>query len=130
MKNLLELAMSATQKNITKGRSSRKSINDSLLELLYGKDGKPMTKLEVVGAISLERLHSEFEGEVTAKNFGSDEVQKEFKRINKTVSNGFDTAVCAGKTSASFCSNKRFENYELVKNANGTYEIVDATITE
>jgi hypothetical protein len=124
MKNLLELAMQETEKNISKRKSSKKSINDSLFELLYKKE--PQTKLQLVSAISLERLQNELDVELDAKVFATDKVKKEFTRINKTISNGFDTAVCAGKTNSSFNSNKVYsEKYELIKNINGTYTIVD-----
>ena len=126
MSNLLELAVQATKNNISKSGSSRKSISDSLFEMLYGPKSKPMTKIEVVGVISLERLQNESETEVTTDNFNSDEIQKLFKRITKTVSNGFDTAVCAGKTTASFCSNKKYMDlYEVVKLDSGQYTIQD-----
>jgi hypothetical protein len=124
MKNLLELAMQETEKNISKKRSSRKSINDALFELLYKKEAK--TKLRLVGEISLERLQNELDIEIDEKSFKTDKVKKEFERINKTVSNGFDTAVCAGKTNSSFNSNKVYrDKYELIKNINGTYTIID-----
>lgn len=122
--SLLEMAMSATKENIVKG-TRRKSINDSLFELLF-TNGEVLTKQEIIARISLERLEAQMGAEeLTPELFGSDEVQDVFAKINKTVKNGFETAVCAGKTSASFQSNKRYSDYRLLKTAQGEYSIVE-----
>lgn len=119
--SLLDLAMSATKNNITT-TSTRKSINDSLFEILFtGKE--ELSKAELIARISLERMEAKTDGELTAEIFNSEEGQKQFKAINKTVKNGFETAVCQGSTSASFCSNKRYVDYELSRLPNGNYTI-------
>ena len=121
--NLLELALQATRKNVTT-RKSRKSINDYLFEMLY--EGKELlTKVEIISRIALSRLEDSFEGELTADVFQSDEVQEQFKKITKTVKNGFEAAICNGSTSASFSANKRFADYQIVKNEKSQYSITE-----
>lgn len=123
MKTLQELALAQTRNNITT-TSSRKSISDSLVELI--KDN-PMTKVDIVSAITLDRLQESSSVEINADNFMDDDVQKKFSSINKTVSNGFDTAVCNGKTNASFSFNEKYNQYTLVKDK-GMYSIVDKVV--
>ena len=119
--DFLAVALAATEKNVTT-RKTRKSINDSMFDLLY-KQKQKMTRVQLIAAISYKRYEHEvgpIDQEV-AEQLSSD---KEWKRINRTVKNGLDSAVCNGSTSASFCSNKTYAKYELVNEAN-KYYIID-----
>ena len=118
--NILELAMAQTSTNISTTKV-RKSINDSLLNLLYTQKLK-LTKQELIARISLERLEDSIDGELTAELFQSQDVQKEFLKINKTVKNGLETATCNAQNNAAFKFNPRFEEYNLEK-LNNKYQI-------
>jgi len=129
--SILDMAMNATKDNITTTRR-KKSILDMLFSRIYDesnpKVGNPMKKTDLIGRMSLERLELEFEDldeKLTPEAFQTDETQKLFASINKTVKNGFETAVCNGSTQASFNSNKRYKDYELMKLEDGTYTIVN-----
>lgn len=113
--DLMQLALAATKDNVTT-RKSKKSINDNLFEMLY-EQKRAMARTEIINEISFERLAGEV-GEVTEEKLAKAIEDGTWESINKTVKNGLDTAVCNGKTSASFCSNKRYEDYELINEAN------------
>lgn len=119
--NLLALALESTKNNVTT-KKSRKSICDCLFELLFEKDSQ--SKVDLIATISLERLENDVDGELTAELFSSEEIQAKFKAINKTVKNGFEAAVCNGKTSASFSANKKYADYKLMQEKNGNYSII------
>ncbi len=123
MKDLLSLALSATKENVTT-RKTKKSVNDALFEILFTNKQKK-TKTELIAMISLDRLQDAHDGELDAKTFQSEEVQEQFKAINRTVKNGFEASVCNGKTSASFSANKRFKDYTLSQDANGQWSITE-----
>jgi hypothetical protein len=119
-KQFLQFAIEAVEKNVST-RKTKKSINDSMFDLLYNQ-GEKLTRQELITYISYERYENEVAeiDDKIAKQLGTD---KEWKRINKTVKNGLDTALCNGQTSASFCSNKKYDGYEIVLEAN-RYSIV------
>lgn len=114
-KDLMQAALEATKSNVST-RKSKKSINDNLFEMLY-EQKRSMARPEIINEISFERLAGEI-GEVTEEKLAKAIEDGTWESINKTVKNGLDTAVCNGKTSASFCSNKLYEDYELVNEAN------------
>jgi len=114
-KDLMAMALAATSKNVSTTKS-RKSINDHLFEMLY-KEDRAMDRKDVINEISFRRLKEEV-GEVTEEKLQKAIEDGEWASINKTVKNGLDTAVCNGKTSASFCSNETYVDYELIKVSN------------
>lgn len=109
--SLLQQALQQTETNVVKVRSSKKSNNDRLLEMLLDKE--PMTKLEIVAKISLDRMN-EIE-EVTEKSFKDEKFLEDFKKMNKTVNNGFDTSVSNSNNNSSFSYNEKYNEYTLSK---------------
>lgn len=121
MTELMKLALDATEKNVSTAKS-RKSINDQLFELLYDKS-QSLTRQEIITELSLNKLKNQ-KGEVTEEVLKEAIEDGRFKKINKTIKNGLDTAIANGKTSASFSANKKYQNYELICE-NNEYTIVD-----
>lgn len=121
MTNLQKLALNATAKNITT-KKAKKSINDHLFQMLYTESRK-MQRAEIIAEISLKRLEESIGNEIDEQMLKDAIADGSFAKINKTAKNGLDTAVCSGKTTASFCSNKRYEDYELNQDADGFYII-------
>jgi len=111
MKNsnkLLSLALEATKSNVVK-TTSRVSMNDRILKHLLET---PMTRIELVNIITLERLE-ESGHEITENSFKNEEFLKEFAKMNKTVKNGVDTSLSNSNNNSSFSYNKKYEDYEL-----------------
>lgn len=127
MNELLNLAINATAKNVSTKKTSKKSVNDCLYEILFENDTKK-TKSELIAEISLERLQAIHE-KLDAKKFATEEVQSEFSKINVTVKNGFEAAICKGHTNASFNYNPKFDKYTFrktseFKNNESLFEVV------
>lgn len=121
-KNFDLLAMtSEIVNNSMTSKSSRKSMNDYLLETLLDIK-KPLTKAEVVAIIALARMLDKNSQEYY-NSLSEAEVRKIMTAEIKTTSNGFDTATCNGKTNSSFSFNKDYSKYTLIKHTNKTYEI-------
>lgn len=116
------LAMTAEIVNSSMAsKSSRKSMNDFLLEVLLDVD-KPMTKPEIVAKIAYLRLLDK-NTEDYYNSLDQDKLKKLLAAEIKTTNNGFDTATCNGKTNSSFTFNEAYSKYNLIKHPNRTYEI-------
>lgn len=118
MKNLSQLALEATNKNLAT-KTSKKGVNDILLEILLEKS---KTKIEIISEISLMRLLEE-KPNLTEVEFGTEEIQKLWNSINTTVKNGFEQSWAKGQNNASFHYNDKFKNYSLIKTGD-KYSIV------
>jgi predicted outer membrane protein len=118
--NLLKLAISQTEKNVSR-KSVNKNTNEYLVEILFDKK-QTLTKTEVISEIALDRLIKKSKVEINETNFLTDEIQKLYKSELITANNGFDTATCNGHTNSNFNYNELYFNYKLVKN-NGLYSI-------
>lgn len=102
-------------------KSSRKSMNDYLLEVLLDVK-KPMTKSEVVAIIAPKRMLDKNSQEFYESKTEA-EVRKLLAAEIKTTSNGFDTSTCNGQNNSCFSYNEDYKAYELIKHPNRTYEI-------
>lgn len=120
MKNLLEMAINATEQNLVK-KTSKKSINDMLVKLLFDEK-KVLTKLQIIGHISYDRLLKSND-EKELEKLSKDDLFKLLKPIQITVKNGFEASVCNGQNNASFSYNKKYDKYELIKNNDDTFTI-------
>ena len=120
MKNLSTLALELTRENLVKSRSSRKSINSYLVDILDDPK-KQMTRIELTNEITLLRLQES--EEVNEKSFKDAEFIERFKKMNKTVKNGLDTSIAKGKSTSCFVSSSYNDTHELIANQNGTYSI-------
>lgn len=118
--DLLAMTAEIVNSSMT-SKSSRKSMNDFLLEVLLNVK-KPMTKKDIVAKIAYLRLLDK-NTEDYYKNLDQDKLQKLLAAEIKTTNNGFDTATCNGKTNSSFTFNEAYSKYDLVKHPNKTYEI-------
>ena len=121
MKNLLDLAFELTTENLVKTRNSKKSINSYLVDILGEDPTKKMTRVELTNEITLMRLQEE--SEVTEASFQDPEFIAKFKKMNKTVKNGLDTSIAAGKSASCFISSSYSDDWELIKNADKTYSM-------
>lgn len=122
MKNSKEVLMTLAQeltKETLKTRSSRKSMNDYLLEVLLDKR---LSKNEVVEFVMVERL-IEKRGEEELVKLPKDELKKIMAAERVTTSNAFDTATCNGKNNSVFSYNPEYAKYELTKHEDKTYSI-------
>tara|TARA_R110000851_G_scaffold251104_1_gene403567 strand:+ start:241 stop:618 length:378 start_codon:yes stop_codon:yes gene_type:complete len=116
---LLQLAQELTIANLVKSRSSRKSINSYLIDILV--EGESKTRMELTNEITMLRIQEK--EEVTAKSFEDAEFIARFAKMNKTVKNGLDTSIANGKSTSCFNSSSYSEDYILVSNADKTYSI-------
>jgi hypothetical protein len=120
-KSIAELALELTQSNLVKSRSSRKSINSYLVDIL-GTDSKTKkTRIELTNEITMLRLE---ESEVVnAESFQDAEFIARFTKMNKTVKNGLDTSIASGKSASCFISSSFATDWELIKNSDKTYSM-------
>jgi hypothetical protein len=116
---LLQLAQELTIANLVKSRSSRKSINSYLIDILV--EGESKTRMELTNEITFLRIKEK--EEVTAKSFDDAEFIERFAKMNKTVKNGLDTSIANGKSTSCFNSSSYSEDYKLISNADKTYSI-------
>ena len=116
----MKVALAQTEKNLVK-KSSKKNVNECIFEILFEK--KPKSKNEIVTEIALERLQK-IHIELTAEQFATEEIQKEFNSIYVTCKNGFEASICKGHTNASFNYNPLYEKYTFQKTNNGNFEVV------
>jgi hypothetical protein len=116
---LLQLAQELTIANLVKSRSSRKSINSYLTDILT--EGVSKTRMELTNEITFLRIQEK--EEVNAKSFDNEEFIARFAKMNKTVKNGLDTSIANGKSTSCFNSSSYSEDYKLVSNADKTYSI-------
>ena len=116
-----ELAMQLTKENTVKSRSSKKSINSYLVDIL-GSDPKiKKTRTELTNEITLLRIQEE--EEVTPKSFEDKDFIERFTKMNKTCKNGIDTAVANGKSASCFVSSEFASDYELIKNKDKSFSM-------
>ena len=77
---------------------------------------------ELIVNITMRRLEDNkpeiFEKLLTEFNDVTSESRKAYEREKITATNGVDAAVCNGHTSASYCSNEAYKDYELIKTQN------------
>lgn len=122
MKDLLSMALEATKENVVKS-TRKESVNESLLRILH-KDGRKLTRLELIAQISLDRLYAEY-GEDEIKKIAQEDPEK-FKKlmkgVNKTVKNGLDTSVSHSSNNSSFHYNDKYNHLEL-EEVNGKFQI-------
>jgi hypothetical protein len=117
MKNLNDLALSLTKKNLVK-KSKTTSMNDRLVELL--KNGRKMTRIEIINEVTILRLKERYSEKDLEKLFESmtEEFINEFKKLNTTCKNGLDTSLANGHTNANFSYNEKYNKYEIIKDGN------------
>jgi len=134
MTDLLGMAMSATQRNVVK-TARKENINEALVRRLY-KKGQRFTRLEMINALTVDRLSQEMSEEQIGKGLASyekdgklndseKEFQKEFNKTNMTVKNGIDTSVSHSQNNSSFHYNEKYSDYKLEEVA-GKWQITDA----
>lgn len=121
MKNLNKLALELTKENLVKSRTSRKSINSYLVDILGSDSKKKLTRIELTNEITMLRLQEN--EEVTEKSFQDSEFIERFKKMNKTVKNGLDTSIAKGKSSSCFISSSYGQDWELIHNEDKTYSM-------
>ncbi len=115
MKNLLEMAILSTEKNVVKSKTTR-NINSYLHEILFEKKQK-LTKENIIGIISFERLQIKSPIELN-KIQTQEEMDKFIKSENITVKNGFETSWCKGQNNSSYHYNVMYKNYKFEKIGN------------
>ncbi len=115
MKNLLEMAILSTEKNVVKSKTTR-NINSYLHEILFEKKQK-LTKENIIGIISFERLKIKSPIELN-KIQTQEEMDKFIKSENITVKNGFETSWCQGQNNSSYHFNEMYKNYKFEKVGN------------
>lgn len=120
-KSIQELALELTNANLVKSRSSKKSINSYLVDIL-GSDPKiKKTRIELTNEITMLRLQES--EEVTEKSFQDPEFIERFTKMNKTCKNGLDTSIAKGKSASCFISSSYASDWELIHNADKTYSM-------
>lgn len=122
-KDLLNAALELTKSNVVKA-TSRISMNDRILKHLQEE---PMTRIELVNIITIERLEEQGEA-VTVKLFKNEEFLAKFAKMNKTVKNGVDTSLSKSNNNSSFHYNKKYEKYQLDRNEDGKYFITEVGV--
>jgi hypothetical protein len=122
MKNLNKLALALTTENLVKSRSSKKSINSYLVDILSVDAKLKKSRIELTNEITLARLQeSEI---VTEKSFEDAEFVEKFKKVNKTVKNGLDTSIAKGKSGSCFISSAYSADWELISNDDKTFSMI------
>jgi hypothetical protein len=116
---LLQLAHKLTISNLVKTRSSKKSINSYLLEILTKDESR--TRTELTNEITFLRVKEK--EVITKKSFEDADFIARFAKMNKTVKNGLDTSIANGKSRSCFNSSEFSDEYKLVQNKNKTYSI-------
>ena len=112
MKDLLSMAIAATEKNVVKS-STTKNINSYLFEILFEKKQK-LTKENLIGIISFERMSlKDPQGLTKIENV--EQMTKFLKGENITVKNGFETSWSKAQNNSSFHFNETYKNYKLEK---------------
>lgn len=138
MKDLLSMAMTATQNNVVK-TTRKENINEALMRRLYHK-GQKFTRLEMINALTFDRMLQEMSEEELTKGLESyekegklsdseKEFQKKFNKTNMTVKNGIDTSVSHSQNNSSFHYNEKYNDYKLEEVA-GKWQITDAKSTQ
>lgn len=114
--DLLTLALKANEKT---ARKSKKNVCDYMHEIIFEQNNQNINRSDLVVQITLLRIkdNSPELYEALQDKFAdieSDE-RKAYEAEKITVTNGVDAAVCNGHTSASYCSNEKYADFELIK---------------
>ena len=120
MKNLMEMALKATEANVVK-RATKENVNDAIFRTLF-KEDKKLGRVELIAAISLSRLADEH-GMDTLEKMKEVEFKKLIADVNKTVKNGVDTSVSHSNNNSSFHFNSKYDAY-LLREVSGKFEII------
>ena len=121
VKSIAELALELTNANLVKSRSSRKSINSYLVDILGSDPTIKKTRIELTNEITMLRLE---ESEVVnTESFQDAEFIARFTKMNKTVKNGLDTSIAKGKSASCFISSEFASDWELIHNSDKTYSM-------
>lgn len=112
MKNLMEMALTATKNNVVKS-TKKENVNDSLVRILLD-DGKKLSRTHLIAHISLDRLISEH-GEKHMESIDQNEFDTLMKATNKTVKNGLDTAISKSNNNSSFHYNEKYKGMLLAE---------------
>lgn len=121
MSDLLNMAMDATKENVVKS-TRKENINEALMRRLY-HNGEKWTRLELINALTVDRLANELGEEETGKMLKDlkadkqtkevEEFRKKFNKTNMTVKNGIDTSVSNAQNNSSFSYNPKYKEYKL-----------------
>lgn len=117
-KSNLELAMKITKETLVKRTSTRKSMNQYLLETLKGRK---VERLNIVTEITLKRM----EDGGNKVDFQNQEFVDKFTKLLRTVKNGVDTSISNSQNNSSFSFNPEFKQFELKEVEPKVYTIVD-----
>lgn len=130
MSDLLSMAMDATKENVVKS-TRKENINEALMRRLY-HSGEKWTRLELINALTIDRLVNELGEEETGrllkdlkagkKTEEVKEFRKKFNKTNMTVKNGIDTSVSYSRNNSSFQYNPKYAEYKL-EEVNGKWQI-------
>jgi len=120
MKNLMELALKATEANVVK-RATKENVNDAIFRILY-RDGKKLKRVQLIAAISLSRMTDELGNEALEK-MTKVQFEEAIAPVNKTVKNGVDTSVSDSQNNSSFSYNAKYAAY-LLQEVNGKFEVI------
>lgn len=125
--SIAQLALELTKKNLVKSRSSKKSTNDYLVEILT-KDVKK-TRIELVNEITIKRLldnHDLTEDKLyKGLEEGNQEIIELFTKVNKTSKNGLDSSIAKGKSGSCFINSQYGSTHELIQNQDKTFSIIE-----
>ena len=121
MKNLMEMALKATEANVVK-RATKENVNDAIFRILF-EDGKKLTRVQLIAAISLSRVLDENGGEAEVQKWSEKKFDDAMKDVNKTVKNGVDTSVSHSNNNSSFHYNEKYEAYTL-QEVGGKFEVI------
>jgi len=120
MKNLMELALKATEANVVK-RATKENVNDAIFRILY-RDGEKLTRVQLIAAISLSRMVDALGNEALEKMTKA-QFEEAIAPVNKTVKNGVDTSVSDSQNNSSFSYNSKFAKYSL-REVSGKFEVI------
>ena len=120
MKNLMEMALKATEANVVK-RATKENVNEAIFRILF-KEGDKLTRVQLIAAVSLSRLIDEH-GEEKLQKMTKTGFDALVEPVNKTVKNGIDTSVSHSKNNSSFHFNPIYKNYTLREVA-GKFEVI------
>ena len=121
MKDLNKLALELTKENLVKSRTSKKSINSFLVDILGSNPKLKRTRIELTNEITMLRLQEN--EEINEKSFEDKEFIERFKKMNKTVKNGLDTSIAQGKSVSCFVSSTYGQEWTLIHNDDKTYSM-------
>jgi hypothetical protein len=121
MSDLLSMAMEATKQNVVKS-TRKENINEALMRRLY-HSGEKWTRLQLINALTVDRLANELGEEETGRLLKDlkagkqtkevEEFRKKFNKTNMTVKNGIDTSVSHSQNNSSFHYNPKYKDYKL-----------------